>query len=35
MYESKIPGLDHAEYALLHPAELAERMLAFLNMKGK
>lgn len=27
----ELPGLDHAEYALLHPAELTERMLAFLN----
>lgn len=26
----ELPGLDHAEYALLHPLELAERMLAFL-----
>ena len=30
----EIPGLDHAEYALLHPAELAERMLVFLNEGG-
>lgn len=25
----EIPGLDHAEYALLHPAEFAGQMLAF------
>ena len=30
----ELPGLDHAEYALLHPAELAERMLVFLNEGG-
>lgn len=27
----EIPGLDHAEFALLHPAELAGQMLAFLD----
>lgn len=27
----EIPGLDHAEYALLHPAEFAGRMLSFLG----
>lgn len=27
----ELPGLDHAEYALLHPAEMAGRMLAFLD----
>lgn len=27
----EISGLDHAEYALLHPAELAGQMLAFLE----
>ncbi|MDO4355997.1 MAG: alpha/beta hydrolase [Clostridia bacterium] len=30
----EISGLDHAEYALLHPADLAERMLAFLSEGG-
>lgn len=29
----EIPGLDHAEYALLHPADLAEQLLAFLDDK--
>lgn len=27
----ELPGLDHAEYALLHPAAFAGRLLAFLN----
>lgn len=27
----ELPGLDHAEYALLHPAEMAGRMLAYLR----
>ena len=31
----EIDGLEHAEYALLHPEELAEQMLAFLNEGGK
>lgn len=27
----EISGLDHAEYALLHPAEFAQRLIAFLE----
>lgn len=30
----EIPGLDHAEYALLYPSEFAGRMLAFWESQG-
>lgn len=30
----ELPSLDHAEYAMLHPAELAGRLLAFWESQG-